>query len=109
MNNSENDVAEIRNPDDIYRGKAGYQQMLGEIRESLYEEIPEARGSIEIFDHVADPDQEIERIAQSLRISKEELQISLGFETYDELKDGLNGQMLHSHMDDGRYIAIAAG
>ncbi len=95
-------------PEDIYRGRAGYNQMLAEIRESLYTQIPEARGSLEIFDHVADPDDEIQRIADSYNMTTEELYTVFGYDTYDSFKDDLHGKMIDTQLDDGRYLAIAA-
>lgn len=82
--------------------------MLGEIRESLYAQIPEARGSVEIFDHLADPDREIERIARSFDLSVERLQQEMGYGKYDDFKKALNGRSLSATLPDGRYIAIAA-
>lgn len=96
------------NPEEIYRGRAGYQRMLGEIRESLYAQIPEARGSVEIFDHLADPDREIERIARTFDLSVERLQQEMGYDKYEDFKKDLNGHSLSATLPDGRFIAIAA-
>lgn len=82
--------------------------MLGEIRESLYAQIPEARGSVEIFDHLADPDQEIRRIARVFDLSVEQLQQEMGYGKYEDFKKALNGRSVSATLPDGRYIAIAA-
>lgn len=108
MGNPEVSGIETRKPEEIYVGKAGYELMLSEIRESLYEQIPDARGSIEIFNHVADPDTEVQRIASSLRLSTEDLYKAFDYDDYDSFKSDLNGQMIHTTLDDGRYIAISA-
>ena len=108
MGTSEVSGIGTRKPEEIYVGKAGYELMLNEIRESLYEQIPEARGSIEIFNHVADPDTEIQRIASSLRLSTEDLYKAFDYDNYDSFKEALHGQMIHTTLDDGRYIAISA-
>ncbi len=97
-----------QNPQEIYVGRAGYARMLSEIRQSLYDQIPEAKGSIEIFDHLANPDQEIARIAQSFDISIKKLQEVMGYDSYDEFRDDLGGKMLSAKLEDGRYIAIPA-
>ncbi|MCB1680422.1 MAG: hypothetical protein H6858_05490 [Rhodospirillales bacterium] len=101
-------AATPENPEDIYRGRAGYHRMLNEIRESLYAEMPEMRGSVEIFDHLADPDQEIRRIARSFDMSVKDLQKALGYDNYDKFKQDLNGHSLSTTLPDGRFIAIAA-
>lgn len=101
-------VAAEPNPWEIYRGREGYNRMLSEIRESLYAQIPEARGSVEIFDHLADPDREIARIARTFGMSVENLHKTMGYDKYDDFKKALGGQMIDAHLPDGRYIAISA-
>lgn len=98
---------QVKQAQENYAGADGYNRMLSEIRTSLYSEIPEARGSIEIFDHLADRDEEINRIASSLNMTVERLHTSLGYDDYEEFKDIMQGKMIHTHLDDGRYIAIA--
>lgn len=101
-------VAAEPSPWEVYRGREGYNRMLSEIRESLYAQIPEARGSVEIFDHLADPDREIARIARTFGMSVEDLHKAMGYNDYEEFKKELGGQMIDAHLPDGRYIAISA-
>lgn len=100
----------VEEPDpwEIYRGREGYNRMLSEIRESLYAQIPEARGSVEIFDHLADPDREIARIARAFGASVEDLHKTMGYDKYDDFKAALGGRMIDAHLPDGGYLAIAA-
>ncbi len=49
----------------VYEGVEGYRRMMSEIRESLYRDIPEARGRIEFFDFSNDREEEYERIFRS--------------------------------------------
>ncbi|MBK9586436.1 MAG: hypothetical protein KA099_00545 [Alphaproteobacteria bacterium] len=99
---------DARNPWDIYRGRQGYDRMLSEIRESLYTQIPEARGSVEIFDHLADPDREIDRIARTFDLTVERLQQEMGYGKYEDFKKALNGKNMSATLPDGRHVSIAA-
>jgi len=49
-----------------YTGIAGYRRMFGELRDSFYHDIPEARGRIDMVDATADREAEITRLSQSL-------------------------------------------
>lgn len=83
----------------IYDGPEGYRRMIGEIRQSLYDQVPGARGNIEIFDQ-SNPDRraEYERVARSLGTTFEAMEAAH--------KSEFNGSLLAAKYEHGG-IAIA--
>ncbi len=96
-------------PEIVYRGKEGYDRMINEISESLYKEIPDAKGSIEIFNHLANPDEELQRIAESLNTNVLDLCEACGFANMGIFMQNTRGHSLSGRLENGRYVAISAG
>ena len=91
-----------------YEGVAGYQRMLEEIRNSLYEEMPEMRGKVEIVDHTADTQAEIMRIAENLGVMPARVDDMIGpLEGEKGLESGF-AMPTHIGKEDS-YVCIASG
>lgn len=89
-----------------YEGFEGYQKMLTELRESLYTEIPEAKGKVEIFDFSNDPIAEIERIEESLQLGDNGLDRVLS--NVDRDINTIAGKAYPDVNNDNDSICIAA-
>ena len=91
----------------LYEGARGYQLMHSELRQSLFDEMPEMKGVIEIVDHSANPEEEVKRIAASLNAPIEVVSYGL----LDKDDDGnvipKTGEARPVHLPDGKYICTA--
>jgi len=89
-----------------HEGFEGYQKMLTELRESLYTEIPEAKGKVEIFDFSNNPIAEIERIEESLQLGDNGLDRVLS--NVDRDINTIAGKAYPDVNNDNDSICIAA-
>ncbi len=100
----------IKAAQDQYQGIEGYRRMHRELTQSLYDEMPEMRGRLEIVDHSRPPQEEIQRIAKSLNISSEKVTEIIGAKNKEEKYTGKIKTLTSegAYLDDGSYICIAS-
>ncbi|MGM0422002.1 MAG: hypothetical protein ACQEQL_02775 [Pseudomonadota bacterium] len=95
-------------PEQIYTGRNGYNLMMKQIRDSLFQELPELEGQIDIVDHLASGQAEQARIAAALDISNSYTGTLLDFSN-DEEGNARAGIAVPTKLEDGRYICVASG
>jgi hypothetical protein len=95
-------------PEQIYTGRNGYNLMMKQIRDSLFQELPELEGQIDIVDHLASGQAEQERIAAALDISTSYTGTLLDFSNDDD-GNARGGIAVPTQLEDGRYICVASG
>ncbi len=100
----------IKAAQDQYQGIEGYRRMHQELTQSLYNEMPELQGVLELVDFSADPDEEIQRVAANLNLPLEQVVKRIGLKNEKgEITDIIPGRASIIETDDGRYVCIARG
>jgi len=94
-----------------YKGIAGYNQMIDEIRSSIYKDFPEAKGKIYIFNHLANQDEEVKRAEKELGIPdlKKDANLVLQAMKRNSNFPDISGMMLPIEYENGKRVFLAMG